>query len=674
MNLQHALSTLVSLAAAVVLSVGCQSPSVRTSGIPANVAEAGATPVDRKDLEARFPDREAVCLEYSHHVEHLAQDFIEGTDGLGVDHIELSWHLYKTTIQKYLVFKPKSRYSQFLVRVPKGYVLRQAVLWIESPDGSRKQFGMGDLIQETGSDGNSAFKFAFPQVTKGSVVGYAYTTSKRVHATNIPVYYDVNLYLDVPCEKLTFKYTYPDWWTVQAKRLGPDTPLPLQVQKNEANKQITLTYAAEHVPEVVSEPFSPFSREVFPYAKIRITRLDMMAGGRIVRYTGPKTWKEAGAKFDEFYNEKEPVISSMVKDITMLVTADCRNDHEKLEAIVTWLQNNMQVVYEAGDFADNLFAHKGSAFQINGLGRRMLLWAGIPSKTLLLHSAENGYFDPAYVSIHDMDTPALLVDIQGESQLVFPAFKQIPVGHVPEEFHGQAALLIEHKRDAEILTVPTGNNVQNEVEEFYTVTVREDGQVSVNEERTYKGSEAFEMRKLLAGLNQAGIEKRLKRDLVFSQFKVNLTTAEVADRNDFRKPLRISLAYTVENLVTLTPDEVLFNTGELLAPASGLRGRMQPRERRNPIRIYFDTMMSKAITLTLPTGWELAGPPADARVETSFGAISSACQPRPGNVEFQQTLALRKSAEPKERAADLYTLVGRKSAISMPTLVFKVKH
>lgn len=672
MNLRPALSSLVSLAAAALLSVGCQEAIVRTSGIPANFAADSAT-VDRKDLEARYPDREAVCLEYFHEAEHLAQETIHGTDGLGVGPLELNWWLYQTYIQKYLIFKPESRFSEFQAYVPREALLKQAILWIEAPDGSRKQFGPSDLTRETDSDGDTTYKFAFPQVSKGSIIGYAYSISRRVRAESIPVYYESRLHMDIPCEKLTFKYTYPSWWNLQVKRLGPDTPLPLQIRKNESNKQITLTYAAEHVPEVVSEPFSPFIKELYPYAKIHIMRMDMMAGGRIVRYTAPKTWKEAGAKFNEFYNEKEPIISSLVEDTTKQVTADCKTDYEKLVAIVNWLHDTMQIVYEQGDFADNIFAHKGSDFQVNGLGRRMLLWAGIPCKTLLLHPAQAGYFDPAYVSTHDMVTPAVLADVQGQSYLVFPALKNIPVGHVPDEFQGQPALVINGERDAEILTLPTGNRVHNEISAVFTLNVQEDGKVQANEERTYVGSNAYDMRKRLVGLDQAGIEKLLKQELVFSQFKLDLTKAEFADRYDYRKPLKLSLAYAVDDLVALSPGEAIFNAGELLTPASGLPYRLQPKERKNAIRIYNDTVLTKSVTLNLPIKWELASPLADAKVENSFGAISSTCKPGPGTLEIQQTLTLKKSAEPKERAADLYALAGRKSAISVPTLVFKVK-
>lgn len=206
-----------------------------------------------------------------------------------------------------------------------------------------------------------------------------------------------------------------------------------------------------------------------------------------------------------------------------------------------------------------------------------------------------------------------------------------------------------------------------------TFTFSEDGKVRVTEEKTFQGSNAYSVRRSLADLTREETEKLLKGLLTYTEGKVEFTKYEFVDQSDYKKPLKVHLEYVIDNLVTLTPEEVLFNTGGLFAPASRLKTKVAPKDRQNPVRIYYDEASRKNIVLTFPASWRLSRVPQDFRLENRFGSISGSYKSSSRKLQVQQALTLKKSFEPKERIEDLLELTGNHSKLYVPTLVFKVK-
>jgi hypothetical protein len=137
--------------------------------------------------------------------------------------------------------------------------------------------------------------------------------------------------------------------------------------------------------------------------------------------------------------------------------------------------------------------------------------------------------------------------------------------------------------------------------------------------------------------------------------------------------LQIKLEYTIDNLVTVTPEEVIFQTGGLFSPSStGGERKVDTSERRNPIRIYNDEQTNKNITVQYPASWQLSSTLADIQRSNDFGSVEGKYENSPGKLSIRQTRLLKQSSAPKEKFPELLELISRQSKLSIPTIIFKV--
>ena len=130
--------------------------------------------------------------------------------------------------------------------------------------------------------------------------------------------------------------------------------------------------------------------------------------------------------------------------------------------------------------------------------------------------------------------------------------------------------------------------------------------------------------------------------------------------------------YNIYNLVTVTPDEVIFQTGGLFSPSSNVKTKIDTEERVNPIRIYSDEKYIKNISIEFPKNWALTSTLKNLEKENEFGKIKGVYTVNPGNIQVAQERLLLKSHKPKEMIDELLEITGRKSQLYIPTMIFKI--
>jgi len=654
------------------LALLSQAPGNCFDSLPARSMESDRA-IDVAALEAKHPETDAVYLERIDDYENIVQ----ASAGRGYD-----WNLVFTEYRKYVVFNPEAEpYTTLRITVPKDQELWKVDLSIWTPGGRYRRFGMTDLKVSRNSDGSSVYKFAFPEVTKGSVITRAFAIKRLYCMRNSPLSYEVALQYRVPCERTSFRIVYPSDWEVRIKAPGAGQTLPVTITTDAKTDQSTLSYSAEYVPEIVDEPFSPFFKEVATYAEVQVSKLSMRIPGYYpINYKAPKDWNDLSERIKKYVINRDPVFSKRIDAMVGGLVANCSTDFEKLDAIVRWTQDNMKWIsygeseakfLDEGSYADNLARKEGTDDQITGLVMSMLRIAGIESKFLLLHSARDGYFDPKFFSYAQLYTPAVIATIEGKTYIAFPYRRQMPVDYIPEEYQGQAAMAIDAKGKAAFIVVPMGGQSINSTEESYNLTFLENGNIQVVEERVLKGSAAYSARRKLAGLKEAETEKELKRMITFTEGTLTLKGHAIVDQQEYRKPLKIRMEYELENLVTFAAGEVIFNTGGLFTPVTRIKAKDLARDRQNDIRIYYDETMMKTITLRYPTSWMPTAHLENFQVENQFGLIKGYFRSEPGSLLLEQTLVLKKAAEPKESYPYLQVLTGRKTRHSIPSIVFK---
>lgn len=648
--------TWLGLALLTLLTLGCED-SIRLTYLPEPTTQRfEVSPEQVKAYEARYPGKDGIYLDQAFDFEIVTSPTFESVRARNYAYVVLN--------------RNSESLSTFSVHVDSGAELEKVYLIHRRPQGEQKVYGYEDLKVERDSNGSRTFKFIYPNVEKGSVISEHYLIRHNNPRMGDLMDFEAPLQWELPCEKVRLRFLHPDSWEGQVKRLAADRALPYQRTQDEGAHKVIYTYEAKEVPGLDEEPFAPFFKERANYFKFGFQSMPSF------RYQGASNWQAFQRDFASYAVEKEAIISPRVQTMAFELTKDCRGDEERLDAIVTYVQNTIAPgpLPNNPNFADMLATKHANLFQATGLTKSMLAKVGISSEFVLMHSQREGYFDESFISFDEVSTPGLHVTVGAKTFVVFPWINGIPVTHLPEPFQGSKALVVGPRQTTTtFIQLPDGNLSANTWEERYEVALDADGRATVKEEKVLSGSSAFGVRQALKDLKKEETEKLLKKLLTYSEGEVKFTSVGFEHKDEPKHPLVIKLAYTVDNLVSVTPEEVIFNTGGLFAPSSSIKTKVDPTARQSPIRIYYDEARTKKVALTFPSAWSLETAVKDQSVENAFGALAMTLKAEPGRLQVDQTLRFKKASAEAARYQELFPLTGRRSQMAIPSLVFKVK-
>ncbi len=653
----------------ILLSLTLTSCTVskRTAFLTIPEAPAAAEQIDLGLYEDKYGDYDGVYLYSEEIVEHAG-----GKENLGLFANELTsnkWTYSMITKEKYIVFDPDAAYltsSEFGGK-PDVFYAR-----LTSPDGTVRTFLLSDLETTAGTYGDR-FTLVYPDVEKGTLVERGWEYSFGGGPWTPLDYYEPLQYV-WPCERLSYTFLYPEWWTIEVKNIGPHNTLSYAHERLAEGKKKILKYEATDVSAYAGEPFSPAFKEVSKYLQFRIANLQMSLG----RLENPDNWADFVKNIRKGMLKKMSKRSKKVESLTDDITARCATPYQKLDTIVSHVQQNIKLAPEEdhdGHPDKTLTKMNGNTVDIISLTRAMLAHAGISSDILLVHSADDGHFDRNYVDFAQFSTLALGVTLAEEGAekryTVFPYLEYLPVNHTPEPFQGQEALIVSDALQYFCQT-PPGNAANNVSSERYDLAIGPDGLINVRESRTLRGSNAYWIRAAMRDLDEGDTRDFIDSSLTYTDGDVALDSFTVVNLESYRDPLEVELYYTIDNLVTVTPEEVVFQTGGLFSPISGWTYKLDTEKRRNPIKINFDQTYAKEIAISYPEGWTIAGDLPGVELSNEFGSIKAEYAPERGGLRATQEASLIQQLQPKEKIGDLAELIGGRSKLNIPAIVFTV--
>jgi len=589
-----------------------------------------------------------------------------------IEHVTPGWYVFKVTKRKYMLLNPDAvELTTFEFEADPSNYLSEAYLRVTSPEGVVMDYGLADINLLTDSDGTRTYKFAYPNVQKGSIIEEQFEIAYEHLFENPVLDHTVPLQFGMPCEKVRFRFIYPEGWEVKIKKTGKEKTVLTKKTYDEKYGRNILSYEAENVQAVTDEPYSPYFKEMADYIELELT--DIIIPG--IHYKAPKDWKELVTEFKRYVIEKDPLLSRRVTNTTKEIIRDRRTPYEKLEGIIGYLQTEIRPNNSAleGNFSDLLKKREGNRFMITGLAQLMLAEADIQAQYILIHSAEEGYFDRDFISLDQLNIPGIYVELEGTPYVVFPYFRNLPVTLIPEHMEGQPAMKISSEGYDDFMDVPFGDLTLNLTEEEYDLSIHPDSTIVVKEKKVMRGSFAYVARLALSMLKDDETDKALKGFLTYTEGDVTIQSKTIENLEDYTKPLIISLTYKIDNLITMAPDEVIFHTGGLFSPSSKAQFLIDPEERNNPIRIHQDQRYKKNITIRFPENWGILNSLEDFQQKNSFGEIRGSYEISQGRLEVTQQLTLNRADRPKEEIGELLDLTGSVSKHHIPSIIFKVE-
>jgi hypothetical protein len=583
------------------------------------------------------------------------------------------WDFVQDVRQQYVVLDPdEERATTFRLPTDRRDVVEGVYLRVVAPGGQEQTFAMADLIREAGTDGVT-YKFAYPNVAAGSVIEESFRLRRSWDRSfQPPLYHDVRLQYDVPVDHLVFRYVYPSSWAIGIKQTVAGRTPAFELDRESHLHYTILTATRENVPAFPDEPFSPFFKEVGPYLEFAVTSIH--AGDVLPVYSAPASWEALASTYARYVFKRRGGATGPVAQQARSIADPAQPDSVRLAAIVGWVQQNIEETDErsATDLREALQTRRANALLITGLTQALLEEAGLDADYILVHPASEGYFDPEFVDDRQFTAPAVLVRLEGSDRVVFPYVDGLPVTYLPETYRGALAMRINGEGFGGYVRLPTTDASESAVDEGVDVRVDEEGVVHVEETATLRGAAAFGVREALDDLDAEEREDAVREFVTYDEGAVQGFSYTVEGESNVEAPLVVTLRYTIEDLVTLTPEEVLFQTGGLLSPASLSAFEEAPGARQTPIRVYHDALTTKTITVRYPEAWTLTTPLADVRDETHFGRTSGQYTLAPGLLTATQRVELRQGSAAATDYAALSRLTGSESRLYVPTLVFSV--
>ena len=618
--------------------------------------------IDVEEYAARNEGRDGVFLRLNVTDEH----------GFGLPKTQ-HWEYVEDRQTQYLILNPEAEWlTTQTIRVGDGGQLLGVISRVTNPDGTTRTFGLEDfLIEQDGSD--RVYKLAYPDIQRGSIVEEGYRIQYALGENYYPpLSEDYRLAYPIPIDSLRVRYIYPSSWGVQVKQIAQGD-IPIFDMRTDARglNQRVVTFERSNVPAYEDEPFSPYYKETAEYAELRVTGI--RAG--FASYEPPETWDDLAKNFSKYAFRKGGLFSNPVGNaVGEAIPDESVSDSLKLAQIVGWVQDNIEIGETSrDDFTTVVRQKKGNPLLICGLTQAMLDRVGIDAEFLLIHPNSEGFFDDQYVTGSQFPIPAVGAEVDGVRYVVFPFIEGLPVNYVPEQFQGARAMRITPDGFGGFSQIPERDVETYAVDDVYDVEIDADGVLHVEETKTLRGIAAYSVRKAFEELDDEEREEEVRDLLTYTEGDVGDLEYDLVRLDEYGTPFELRIRYTIDNLVTVTPEEILFQTGGLLSPASLSAFKVDTRERTLPIRIYYDQITNKTIRLRFPEAWTLTTDLEDVDTSNEFGQVSGAYTVEPGRIVADQRVHLKESHAPRTAYRTLLRLTGTESDLYVPTLVFSVQ-
>lgn len=586
----------------------------------------------------------------------------------------LRWIIFYTHVRRYLVIDPNdSRLTTFRLRTDRRHQLKYVSIAVMTPGSRPVVYLKKDLLVRKKTDGATVYKYAYPNVVKGTVVETV-TMVQNKSPGNPPVTeHLVSLNSELPCKLRRVYFVFPDNWLYQRGTTPPAKDV--QIQTFHRKRKKVLLYRAEDLGSFTNEPFSPHPRDDGLWFHVKLNAIHLGP----VHYWSHISWESFAKKFAQFVVDNDALLSGQVGETArrLAVSGNEMSKFSRFKGIVSFIQRSIRVdkgvTKEKKDFVDVLRTRRGSALAITGLTRLMLSKAGFESEYVLINPAQHGIFDKYFVTTNTFILPAVMTRVGGRRHMVIPYIKQLPIGLIPPMLQGRPAMAIGVDGFKSFFTTPVLDARKNRAKEIFHVQLNPDGQIQVREQKRFYGLRGFLVRKHLGKSKPSERTKKSQEMITFTEGDFRFSSTRIRNFSEPDKPLIIDYEYTIDNLLTVTESEVLLQTAGLFAPSWRAKALSPDRDRGRPVQIHSNAMYEREVNIKYPHRWSLETRITSGSQTNVFGVMITRYDTSiPGLIRAKQQLTLKRTRQPPGQIRELANLMGRIGKGTVPSLVFRV--
>lgn len=373
------------------------------------------------------------------------------------------------------------------------------------------------------------------------------------------------------------------------------------------------------VPPLIEEPFMPPARMLRYRVQFYYT----------IDRTSEAYWKEEG-KFwskdvDKFLDRKAGVDEAVAK--TVLPNDSPEQKVRKIYAFVTGLENQSYhpkreeqeekaLGLKPNDGVEDVLRQRsGDHDDLNRLLVAMVRAAGIPAFMMWVPSRDETFFQPEFMSTHQLDAEIAIVQLDGKDVFLDAGTKFCPYGLLDWRYSGSSGLRQSATKGTEIGQSPMADYSKALIFRWAGVKLTEDGKVEGTVKAGFYGLEAMERRQKANATDAEGRKKMLE-DEVRSWLPGNSDVELVGTPNWDETEPHLATEFKISSPLAvgagkrwLVPIHIFQVNGKPVFSAS---------ERVNPIYFWYLTREVDEVHITLPSSLEIESLPADDKVKLDY--------------------------------------------------------
>ena len=530
--------------------------------------------------------------------------------------------------------------------------------WVIRPDGTVKEFDKKTVLDvisdqdDVYNEGRIKIIDASDTVDVNFVFGYTVVTEDR------PLFYQDIWSFQGRLPVMSSRYTLnlPTGWKASSITFNHAEIKP-------SVSGTSYVWEARNLAPIPSEPLSPSVRNMAPRIAVNYApdNASLSVNRSFADWTAVSRW---GSNL----NDPQVIVDDAVAAKAGDLTANSKNELEKIRALGTFVQNLQYISIDIGvGYGNGMKPRPSNTVLSRGYGdckdkanlmRAMLKSLKIEAYPIAIYSGDPNFIREEWASPSQFNHAIIAVKVSDETVaptilnhpklgrlLIFDATDPYtPVGDLPDYLQGSLAL-IEAKENGGLVRMPVTPPETNLLERNVAVSLAADGSIKGVIKEIANGQESTmfraQQRRLSADDYNKMIENWLTRGATGAQL-VKITQNDKQSTASFD----LDVEFSVPRYAQLMQDRLLVFKPAIVGRRGGIF--LTEPKREQPVMLDSNSMR-ETTTFTLPTGFIVDEMPDAVTLETPFGKYMTKYESKDGKLVFTRSLVMLRTTVPVDK-------------------------
>ncbi len=385
------------------------------------------------------------------------------------------------------------------------------------------------------------------------------------------------------------------------------------------------------------------------------TEYNMPATNDIVprlSYSSVESWEAVYNWYRDIAKDRYTVDQAIEETVEELI-ADLLTEDDKIRAIYHFVASQIRYVgielgqgaYQPTPADQVLSVRYGDCKDKTTLMIAMLDLVGIEAFPVMLNPAPYQRVDLELPSLGQFShLIAAVPRDNGDYIWLDPTADTCSYGDLPARNRGRTGFIIRSDR-GEFVDIPISTPESNQLIVDTEIALTEDGNVQGTMRVDTRGQYNVEARLEYKQVSPSAWKDTLAVGLSKQFPGVRVDSVQISDLADLNVPVRLNVAFTVENYAEPIGNRLMFPLPS--DEFSDYAGVFAAAERQHPLDLSYPMQMKKTIRIALPEGWT-ATFPQDVRLENRFARVERQYKLEGNQIHYEINFIIKEAIIPPE--------------------------